>query len=207
MAPRTAKDVDKQGLDDPQLVDPIEALVEGQDGTRSLHTVARQTELVHGVDVAHLELDGRARSRRPGLPHPQVGVHPLPTFEEQDRGARAHLGNVVDGLGHAAADVGPGLARIELGLILGVRDQRPEVLQQVPVPGRDAPAAQRQAPLLVVIPAVGLERLDGRGWSRILFAVVSAFFRQHFFFSLSLFLAGAGAGGIIRVVIVAIMHR
>merc|ERR1711976_1132974 len=87
MAARTTKDINKQFLDDPQLVEPIEALVKGEDGTRSLHAVARQSELVHGMDVADLELDRGSGGRRTGPSNSQVGVHPLTTFQEQDRRA------------------------------------------------------------------------------------------------------------------------
>ena len=166
MAARTAKDVNEQFLDDPQLVEPIEALVEGEDGTRSLHAVARQSELVHGMDVADLELDRGTGGRRTGPSNPQVGVHPLTTFQEQDRRAGAHLGNVVDGLGHATAEVGSRLARIELGLLLGVGNEGAQIFQQMAVASRHAAAAQRQAALLVVIPAVRFEVLNGHGcWS------------------------------------------
>ena len=167
MAARTAKDIDEQFLDDPQLVEPIEAFVKGEDGPRSLHAITRQPELVHGMDVADLELDRGSSGRRTSPAHPQVGVHPLATFQEQNGRAGAHLSNVIDGLGHAAAEVGSRLAGIELGLLLGVRDEGAQIFQQMTVASRHAAAAQSQAALLVVIPAVRFEVLDGhhRCWN------------------------------------------
>ena len=152
MPPGSAEDVSEELLNDPEMVNSAERLVKRQNGSGSLHAVARQPELVHGVDIGHLELDGRANRRRSagGPPDPQVSIHPLATLEEQDGVATANLGNVIYSLCHPPAVV-VGLSGIELGLLLAMGEEGAHILHEVTEPGRNSAGAQRETTLLVMI--------------------------------------------------------
>ncbi|KAI3482422.1 hypothetical protein L1887_54980 [Cichorium endivia] len=139
----------------------VKLLVETENRARALETVAGHLELVHGVNVLHLEL-GRRSIGRLGRPHVQILA--LPRLKVERVVAVVELGELVE---HVQLRLG-----IELAVLLGMWHERLEVIDEVAHARRDASRGQHEHPLLVpadgrrrcavVVVAIGLALALGR---------------------------------------------
>ena len=119
---RDAEGLREELLDHASVGLLVEAGVEAEDGTGALETVAGEVELLGGVDVLTVHLDGGAVRR---LGQPDVEILAFTGFEEHDIVAVVEVGEFVE-LGKL------GLC-VEFGVFARVREEGVQVVEEVAV--------------------------------------------------------------------------
>jgi hypothetical protein len=121
-ARRHAEGVGEELLDYAGVGLLVEAGVEAEDGTRALEAVAGEVELLGGVDVLAVHLDGGTVGR---LGQPDVEILAFAGFEEEDVVAVVEVGELVE-----LRELGLG---VEFGVFARVGKERVQVVEEVAV--------------------------------------------------------------------------
>lgn len=120
-----AKLLSEELLDEFEMGLRVESGVKGQDRTGSLEAVAGEMQLLHGVQVLHVELDRGAVWR---LAHPDVEILALAGLEEADVVAVVEIGKFVELVEFGFC--------VELGVFPAVRQKRVQVIEEMAVSGQ-----------------------------------------------------------------------
>jgi hypothetical protein len=119
---RHAEGVGEQLFDHAGVGLLVEAGVEAEDGPGALEAVAGEVELLGGVDVLAVHLDGGAVGR---LGQPDVEILAFAGFEEEDVVAVVEVGKLVE-----LRELGFG---VEFGIFARVGEERVQVIEKVAV--------------------------------------------------------------------------